>query len=89
MMLDFKAIEAAIGEVVDRYEKTAPPVSEWADDVYRRLRDADTIVLSELVLIRDLKGRDGEEWMQPNYAANRVYKLLNRLGRDTTGSAGF
>jgi hypothetical protein len=41
------------------------------------------------VLIRDLKGRDGEEWMQPNYAANRVYKLLNRLGRDTTGSAGF
>ena len=88
-MLDFKAIESTIGEVVDRYEKTAPTVSEWADDVYRRLRDADKIVLSELMLIQDIKGRDGEDWMQPNHAANRVYKLLYRLGRDTAGLAGF
>ena len=88
-MLDLEAIESTIGEVVDRYEKTAPAVSEWADDVYRRLRDADKIVLSELMLIQDIKGRDGEDWMQPNYAANRVYKLLYRLGRDTAGLAGF
>jgi len=27
--------------------------------------------------------------MQPNYAANDLYKLLHRLGRDTTGLAGF
>lgn len=88
-MLDFKAIEAAIGEVVDHYERSAPPVSEWADDVYRRLGNADKIILSELTLIREIRGTNGEDWMQPNYAANRVYKLLHRLGRDTAGLVGF
>lgn len=89
-MFDFDAIREALGRVVDHYEKTAPVVSEWADDVYMRLNgQADKVIFSELMLVKTMIGTEEEGWMHPNYAANRLYHLLHRLGRDTTGMAGF
>lgn len=72
------------------YETSAPVVSTWADDFYSRLtagnggKESDVREILCLLQLHD----DGQ-WEQPNYAANRVYKLLTRLGRDTTGMAGF
>lgn len=86
--MDHKAIAARLTAACGRYEKSAPPVAEWANDLYIRIsEDAAAVVLAEL----NFADRLCEEgtWMQPNYAANDLYKLLHRLGRDTTGLAGF
>lgn len=89
-MFDYDAIRDGLSRIVDHYEKTAPVVSEWADDLYVRFNGkADKVVFSELMFAKDLISREGEEWMHPNYAANRLLHLLHRLGRDTTGMAGF
>jgi hypothetical protein len=70
------------------YEKTAPTVNDYLDDLYIRLNESpDTVVMSELTFVASLL--EEGQWMQPNYAANRHYHLMNRLGRDTTGLAGF
>jgi hypothetical protein len=87
-MIDFDAIRNRITEGCDRYEKTAPTVAAWLDDLYVRINEAaDKVVLSELMLVQQLV--DDGVWFDPNTAANRVYHLLHRLGRDTTGQAGF
>lgn len=79
-----RAIEAAAGY----YEKSAPPVEQWLDDLYRRIHgQPDEVRLSELLAVERLL--ENGQWMQPNYAANAIYKLQHRLGRDTTGLAGF
>lgn len=76
-------------EGAKHYEKSAPTVAEWADDLYQRIGDkrADHVTLSELLLASRLM--EEGVWMHPNTAANNVYKLNYRLGRDTTGHAGF
>lgn len=73
----------------DHYAKSAPTVREWMNDLYVRLHeDPDAVILSELILLWRLY-RGGNDWSPPNYAANLVFHLLTRLGRDTTGQAGF
>jgi len=75
-------------EAAGHYEKTAPTVERYVDDLYRRMGEKpDTVVLTELLTVEGL--RDDGIWEQPNYAANRIYRMLDRLGRDTTGQAGF
>jgi hypothetical protein len=70
------------------YEKSAPVVEQYLDELYRRLgENCDEVVVSEIVLVGCL--REEGTWMHPNTAANRVYKLLDRLGRSTVGMAGF
>lgn len=84
------------GLACTHYETSSPIVSDWADDLYRRLCspvDLTSIDYREIQCLAQLYDSDGRDpkdgWEQPNYAANRVYKLLSRLGRDTTGMAGF
>lgn len=84
---DFKKCETYLAEVCEQYEKTAPTVSEYADSVYRRLTQKMPVNVWEILELRQLLDVDG--WEQPNYAANRVYHLMTRLGLDTTGQAGF
>ena len=77
-----------ITEVCGQYERTAPTVCEFADDLYRRLNDdADSVRVSEVLCMSNM--REEGIWLQPNFAANTVYKLMSRLGQDTTGQAGF
>lgn len=91
MHLTFNDIDIPlrIADGCDQYERSAPTVHTWLDDLYIRLgEDCDHVAVSELLLAVDLRTNDGI-WMRPNTAANRVYKLLHRLGRDTVGMAGF
>lgn len=82
------AVDSMLVHVSGHYAWSAPVVSEWADDLYRRInRDTNGVALSEVCFAARLFMND--QWMHPNYAANQLYKLLNSLGRDTTGMAGF
>ena len=75
-------------DAVVHYEKSAPLVSGYLDELYIRIGEKpDDVRLSELAAVSALL--DGGQWEQPNYAANRIYKLACRLGRDVTGWAGF
>lgn len=74
-------------EACERYEKSAPTVAEHCNDLFARMNEApDKVTLGECLSVAYI-WRD--EWMQPNYAANTIYKLRHRLGMDTTGHAGF
>lgn len=82
------AIDSLLVSISSHYEKSAPVVSDWADEMYRRIsREPNGVSLSEVCFAARLF--IGNQWMQPNYAANQLYKLLSSLGRDTTGMAGF
>lgn len=86
--IDVQSLSNHLEKVCDQYERSAPTVWEWANGLYIRLgEDADGVRLSELLLAQSLHDADG--WVPPNYAANRVYKLMSRLGRETVGHAGF
>jgi hypothetical protein len=83
-----ESIKAQLTAIAEYYERSAPTVADWCNDLYIRIGEKpETVVLPELYATE----RFLEEgvWMQPNYAANAVYHLLNRLGRDTTGMAGY
>jgi hypothetical protein len=86
--IDFDALEDHLTRTCEEYEKTAPAVSRYADDLYIRLKESpETVVLPEILFVSRLAGEG--TWMQPNYAANQLLHLLHRLKRDTTGLAGF
>jgi hypothetical protein len=86
--IDMQAIEGFLVEACERYEHTAPTVCDHINDLYVRLNETPEKV-SVLELVRVLGLREEGEWEHPNYAANRIYKLRDRLGMDTTGQAGF
>jgi len=84
----FDALRTLLGDASTQYQQSAPTVSRWADDLYIRLdTNGDLITLSEVAFAVHLH-EDGY-WLDPNLAANLHYKLLNRLGRSTTGLLGF
>ncbi len=83
-VLDFDALNEYLAMVVEQYEQSAPQVSRWADDLYIRIfHTPETVALIELIAALNLHA-DGA-WAQANYAQNRIYKLLDRLGKDTAG----
>lgn len=87
-MIDIEAIQAFLARVVSYYEKTAPTVSAYADDLYIRLSDdLYSVKLIEVMRVQALL--EGDIWEHPNLAANRIYSLMNALGQDTTGHAGY
>ena len=87
-MINLKALRDFLARVVMQYEKSAPTVSRWADDLYIRVgEDIRSIQLVELLQAQALL--ENGQWEQPNYAANRIYKLMDSLGQDVTGHAGF
>ena len=87
-MIDLEAIQAFLARVVGYYEKAAPTVSAFADDLYTRLSDDPySVRLVEVMQAQMLL--EGDVWEYPHYAANRIYKLMTALGQDTTGHAGY
>ena len=84
MRCPFEVIEAVIGH----YEKTAPPLHAYLDDLYVRMAEKpDGVTWSEVTFALSLHDADG---VRPApWAANAHYKLMARLGRDTTGLAGY
>lgn len=81
-------IKANITMACEQYERTAPTVHAWLDNLYIRIGENPVSVsMVELLHVESL--REDGQWEQPNYAANRTYKMLARLGRDVSGQAGF
>jgi hypothetical protein len=75
-------------EACATYERSAPTVAAYLDDLYVRLNeDPARVRLAELLGAARL--REEGQWMKPNLAANSIYHLMHRLGLDTTGQAGF
>lgn len=87
-IFDFQEFEQAIVEAGAYYEKRAPTVEAFLDSMFIRAHDdLATVTLAEISFLKSL--REDGQWMQPNVAANNCYKLMTRLGMDTTGQAGF
>lgn len=78
-----KAFEQQLGLVAGIYEKTAPTVDAWCDWL-ANAKDLE-ITLADLNLLNTL----ATDVPPANYAANMLYHLAERAGRDTTGHAGF
>lgn len=82
------AADQFLANACDQYEKTAPTVHAYCDDLYKRMNLAPmTVNLYELRKVSALHDQDG--WMQPNYAANFIYHLMEECGQSTVGQAGF
>lgn len=87
-MIDWQAIDRLIEAATVHYERSAPTVADYLNHLYVRLDETpETVVVPELLFVLSLS--EADEWMHPNQAANRLYKLMHRLGRDTVGMAGY
>jgi len=83
-----KHFEKFLTRACMRYQVTAPTVDQHCDELYVRLgREPEKVSLAEISAVLQL--REGGVWDQPNYAANRIYKLRQRLGMSVEGQAGF
>lgn len=81
-------IRDQLADIVKHYEKSAPAVADWADGLYIRTNETPHLVtLVELLAVSRLC--EDESWMQANFAANAVYKVMRATGQDTTGLAGY
>lgn len=70
------------------YEASAPTVSDYCDNLYRRINERPKDV-SLLEVLRASSLRDESGMMPPNLAANIIYKLQHEMGQDVIGHAGF
>jgi len=85
--IDLEGIEKFLVNAVNHYEKSAPTVSRYADDLYVRLQEKRPVQLWEVLTVLELRTPDG--WLQANFAANLIYKLEDRMGRNISGQYGF
>lgn len=70
------------------YEKAPGWFTDWLDDLYIRLGENwGPITLDEIVTLDKLYEND--TWMPEPLAVNTVYKLFDRLKRDTTGIISY
>lgn len=87
-MIDLHRISDELTAICDHYEKSAPTVHAWADDLYVRIGERpNDVTLAELMLVA--RFREDGAWVQPNYAANYVYHKLHSMGRSVVGQIGF
>lgn len=88
--LDIEAARKFSQQAFHHYtERKAPGwFTDWLDDLYIRLSENwGPITLDEMVTLSRL--REDNCWMVQPLAVNTVYKMFNRLGRDTTGIIGY
>ena len=83
------ACRTFIEEAIKHYSRAPAWFTDWLDDLYIRLADnCRAITLDEILTLAQLSSDDGS-WEAENLAVNRVYKMFDRLGRDTTGILGY
>lgn len=87
--LDIALFKKFLEEAVKHYEQSAPRLSTWLEEMYIRLGEEEwkTITLEEIQQIQYLYVDDC--WLAAEWAQNNIYRLLNRMGKDTTKIAGF
>lgn len=87
-LFDSDHILAFLTVAVAMYEHSAPAVSRYLNKLYERIEEGgDTVTLRELRGVQMLL-MDGQ-WEQANFAQNRIYKLMNELGMDTSGMIDY
>lgn len=85
---DWHACRKFIEKAIEHYCRAPGWFIDWLDDLYIRLAEnCRAITLDEILTLAQLAS-DGS-WEAECLAVNRVYKMFNRLGRDTTGIAGY
>ncbi len=85
-----KACEFITLAIEEYVAKKAPGwFINWLDDLYGRVREDGGMgmTLDELLTLQKLWTDEG--WMAPPLAVNMVFKLFDRLGRDTSGIIGY
>jgi hypothetical protein len=88
--LDIEAARRFIQQAMSHYQERKAPAwfTDWLDDLYIRLGENwGKITLDEIFTLQGLQ--DDGCWLSPSYAMNSIYKMLDRLGRDTTGIIGY
>lgn len=79
--LDFQALRDYLTEAVAHYEKSAPQLSEWLDELYVSANHTPRAVsVYELLQLQQLSLNG--EWEQPNFAQNRWYKVRELNGQE-------
>ncbi len=80
-MFDYHATRRFIEDAATHYDKSAPALVGWLDELYIALAEAPaTVTVFELMQLQQLK-MDGE-WEHPNYAQNRWYKVRGLLNKE-------
>jgi hypothetical protein len=88
--IDLEIARKFIQKAMSHYEKQSAPgwFTDWLDDLYIRLgENINAVPLEELVLLSRLHEEDG--WTPQSLAVNTIYKMFDRLGRDTTGMISY
>ncbi len=84
---DLDKIQRFLVAAIKQYEHAPGWFTDWLDDLYRRLNeDWGPITLDEVGTLAFLYENG---WIPESLAVNKVYKLFDRLGRDTSGIAGY
>lgn len=89
--LDISAAKRFIMVALLHYTERQSPAwfTDWLNDLYIRLREESrAITLDELLTLSSLEETSGQLMPEP-LAVNTVYKMLDRLGRDTSGIIGY
>jgi hypothetical protein len=78
---NYHELRSYIEDAVANYEKSAPQLAEWLDELYIALeQNPISVSVFELLQLAQLK-MDGI-WEQANYAQNRWYKVRALKGQD-------
>ena len=66
---------------VNHYEKSAPALADWLDELYITLQEnPQSVTVFQLLQLQQLV-MDGQ-WEHPNFAQNRWYKVRELMGQD-------
>ncbi len=71
------AFDWFIDGAATHYEKSAPTVATWLDQVADRLRNG-SLTVREIGLVQNLI--ENGIWLDPHGAANRAYKAMSEFG---------
>jgi hypothetical protein len=87
--LDISAARRFIQVALLRYDQAPAWFENWLNGLYTRLGDnARSVTLDEMLTLSSLEETSGQFMSEP-LAMNTVYKMLDRLGRDTSGIIGY
>lgn len=88
--LDIESARKFIEQAMKHYlaEKASGWFTDWLNDLYIKLgENCQEVTLDEMLNLQSLHC-DGQ-WKPQTFAQNAIYKLFDRLGRDTSGIIGY
>lgn len=87
-IIDWNGLLTLLMDAQEHYQKTAPQVTAYLEDLEIRLKESqESVNVLELVQVGTL--REDGVWMDPNFAANRMYHVQIRSGREVLGGVSF